>query len=111
MGMDMGEHTPKVVILGGGFGGLAAARELRDAPVSITLVDRRNHHLFQPLLYQVATASLNASDVAEPIRKVLADQPNAAVLLADVDHIDVGNRTLTFAAGDGLTYDYLIVPP
>jgi NADH:ubiquinone reductase (H+-translocating) len=100
---------PKVVILGGGFGGLAAARELRHAPVSVTLVDRRNHHLFQPLLYQVATASLNASDIAEPIRKVLADQPNTRVLLADVDHIDVNARTLTFADGDGLSYDYLIV--
>jgi len=100
---------PKVVILGGGFGGLAAARELRHAPVSVTLVDRRNHHLFQPLLYQVATASLNASDIAEPIRKVLADQPNTKVLLAEVDRIDVNARTLTFTDGDGLSYDYLIV--
>ena len=100
---------PKVVILGGGFGGLAAARELRHAPVSVTLVDRRNHHLFQPLLYQVATASLNASDIAEPIRKVLADQPNTKVLLAEVDRIDVAARTLTFTDGDGLSYDYLIV--
>ena len=100
---------PKVVILGGGFGGLAAARELRHAPVSVTLVDRRNHHLFQPLLYQVATASLNASDIAEPIRKVLADQPNTKVLLAEVDRIDVNARALTFADGDGLSYDYLIV--
>lgn len=105
----MGKPTPKIVILGGGFGGLAAARELRHAPVSITLVDRRNHHLFQPLLYQVATASLNASDVAEPIRKVLADQPNVAVLLAEVDRIDVAEQTLTFTDGDGLDYDYLIV--
>jgi NADH dehydrogenase len=100
---------PKVVILGGGFGGLAAARELHHAPVSVTLVDRRNHHLFQPLLYQVATASLNASDIAEPIRKVLADQPNTKVLLAEVDRIDVNARTLTFTDGDGLSYDYLIV--
>jgi len=102
-------RKPKVVILGGGFGGLAAARELRDAPVSVTLVDRRNHHLFQPLLYQVATASLNASDIAEPIRKVLADQPNTRVLLAEVDRIDVDARTLEFSDGDGLSYDYLIV--
>ncbi|HEY2665637.1 MAG TPA: NAD(P)/FAD-dependent oxidoreductase [Actinomycetota bacterium] len=103
------EGKRKVVILGGGFGGLAAARELRHAPVSVTLVDRRNHHLFQPLLYQVATASLNASDIAEPIRKVLADQPNTKVLLAEVDRIDVDARTLTFTDGDGLSYDYLIV--
>ncbi|MCW3035534.1 MAG: pyridine nucleotide-disulfide oxidoreductase, partial [Actinobacteria bacterium] len=109
MGSDMDGRKPKVVILGGGFGGLAAARELRDAPVSVTLVDRRNHHLFQPLLYQVATASLNASDVAEPIRKVLADQPNTEVLLAEVDRIDVDAKTLTFTDGDGLGYDYLIV--
>jgi NADH dehydrogenase len=109
MGSDMDGQKPKVVILGGGFGGLAAARELRDAPASVTLVDRRNHHLFQPLLYQVATASLNASDVAEPIRKVLADQPNTEVLLAEVDHIDVDAKTLTFTDGDGLSYDYLIV--
>ena len=102
-------RKPRVVIVGGGFGGLAAARELRHAPVSVTLVDRRNHHLFQPLLYQVATASLNASDIAEPIRKVLADQANTTVLLAEVDRIDIDARTLTFSDGDGLSYDYLIV--
>jgi NADH dehydrogenase len=105
----MDERRPSVVILGGGFGGLSAARALRHAPVSVTLVDRRNHHLFQPLLYQVATASLNASDIAEPIRKVLADQPNATVLLAEVERIDVEGRTLTFSDGDSLGYDYLIV--
>ncbi|HYR63410.1 MAG TPA: NAD(P)/FAD-dependent oxidoreductase [Actinomycetota bacterium] len=100
---------PHVVILGGGFGGLAAARELGHAPVSVTLLDRRNHHLFQPLLYQVATASLNASDIAEPIRKVLQDQPNTEVLLANVDRIDVEGRTLTCADGEVVPYDYLIV--
>src|SRR5438309_10619095 len=92
-------RKPSVVILGGGFGGLAAARELRHAPVSVTLVDRRNHHLFQPLLYQVATASLNASDIAEPIRKVLADQPNNKVLLPEVDRSYVSTRTLPFTDG------------
>jgi len=84
------QGQPRVVILGGGFGGLSAARALRDDPVRITLVDRRNHHLFQPLLYQVATASLSASDIAEPIRKVLKDQPNAEVVLAEVDALDLG---------------------
>src|SRR6202047_5104222 len=99
----------RVVIVGAGFGGLEVTYRLAGAPVSVTLVDRRNHHLFQPLLYQVATASLNASDVAEPIRKVLADQPNTEVLLAEVDRIDVDAKTLTFTDGDGLGYDYLIV--
>src|SRR5579864_9247548 len=99
----------RVVIVGAGFGGLECALGLKGAPVSVTLVDRRNHHLFQPLLYQVATASLNASDIAEPIRKVLAGQPNTKVLLAEVDRIDVDARTLTFTDGDGLSYDYLIV--
>jgi len=108
-GPGIAGHRPRVVILGGGFGGLAAARALRHAPVDITLVDRRNHHLFQPLLYQVATASLNASDIAEPIRKVLQDQPNAEVVLAEVEGIDVEGRRLTYADGDSVAYDYLIV--
>ena len=102
-------RSPNVMILGGGFGGLAAARALDGAPVSVTLVDRRNHHLFQPLLYQVATASLNASDIAEPIRKVLQRQDNAEVLLAEVGAIDVEHRTVTFTDGGELGYDYLIV--
>ena len=68
--------TPRVVIIGGGFAGLAAARALRRAPVTVTLIDRRNHHLFQPLLYQVATASLSPADIAAPIRKVLSRQRN-----------------------------------
>ena len=102
-------RSPHVMILGGGFGGLAAARALDGAPLSVTLVDRRNHHLFQPLLYQVATASLNASDIAEPIRKVLQRQDNAEVLLAEVGAIDVEHRMVTFTDGGELGYDYLIV--
>ena len=99
---------PHVVIIGGGFGGLAAARNLAKAPVTITLVDRRNHHLFQPLLYQVATAALNPSDIAYPIRAVLAEQKNARVLLADARSIDVDKRTVTL--DDGLLhYDFLVV--
>ncbi len=74
---------PHVVILGGGFGGLAAAKALRRAPVDVTLIDQRNHHLFQPLLYQVATAALNPSDIAVPIRQILRRQRNASVLLAE----------------------------
>src|SRR5688572_88822 len=99
---------PHVVILGGGFGGLAAARALAKAPVTITLVDRRNHHLFQPLLYQVATAALNPSDIAYPIRAVVANQRNVRVLLAEAKAIDVAARTVTL--DDGLLhYDYLVV--
>src|SRR5690348_17601810 len=99
---------PHVVIIGGGFGGLAAARALKDANVTITLIDRRNHHLFQPLLYQVATAALNPSDIAYPIRAVLANQRNARVLLAEAKAIDTAARTVTL--DDGLLhYDFLIV--
>ncbi|MCE9579406.1 MAG: NAD(P)/FAD-dependent oxidoreductase [Deltaproteobacteria bacterium] len=99
---------PHVVIIGGGFGGLAAARALRKAPVRITLIDRRNHHLFQPLLYQVATAALNPGDIAYPIRGALAKQKNARVLLADARSIDVAARRVELDGG-ALTYDYLIV--
>jgi len=99
---------PHVVIIGGGFGGLNAARALRKAPVRITLIDRRNHHLFQPLLYQVATAALNASDIAYPIRSVLAKQPNARVLLAEAKTIDIATQRVVLDDGV-LEYDYLIV--
>jgi NADH dehydrogenase len=98
-----------VAILGGGFAGLYAARGLRDAPVTVTLVDRRNHHLFQPMLYQVATAALNPADIASPIRSVLRKQKNTEVLLAEASAVDVTARRVTFADGASLTYDYLIV--
>jgi hypothetical protein len=99
---------PHVVILGGGFGGLTAARTLAKAPVRVTLIDRRNHHLFQPLLYQVATAALNPSDIAYPIRAVLAKQANARVLLADARGIDPARKVVTLDDGE-LAYDYLVV--
>lgn len=99
---------PHVVIIGGGFGGLAAARALAKAAVTITLIDRRNHHLFQPLLYQVATAALNPSDIAYPIRAVVAEQANVRVLLAEAKSIDVATRRVTLDDGV-LAYDYLIV--
>ncbi|HSN27433.1 MAG TPA: NAD(P)/FAD-dependent oxidoreductase [Kofleriaceae bacterium] len=102
------DRWPHVVIIGGGFGGLNAARALARAPVRITLLDRRNHHLFQPLLYQVATAALNPSDIAYPIRSALAQQGNARVLLAEARSIDVATRTVTLDAGE-LKYDYLIL--
>lgn len=97
-----------VVIIGGGFGGLEAARRLAKHDVQVTLVDRRNHHLFQPLLYQVATAALNPSDIAYPIRSVLKDQPNARVLLAEAKEVDAAARRVVLDGGE-LFYDYLIV--
>jgi NADH dehydrogenase len=98
-----------VVILGGGFGGLYAARALDHPSVRVTLADRRNHHLFQPLLYQVAAAMLNPSDIAAPIRSVLRRQRNAEVLLAEASAIDPRGRRVLFADGGELRYDYLIV--
>jgi NADH:ubiquinone reductase (H+-translocating) len=100
--------TPRVVIIGGGFGGLYAARALADEAVQVTVIDRRNHHLFAPLLYQVATASLNPSDIAEPIRSVLRKQRNAEVLLAEVTGIEVASRRVILADG-AVPYDYLVV--
>jgi NADH:ubiquinone reductase (H+-translocating) len=99
---------PHVVIVGGGFGGLEAAKALRDAPVRITLIDRRNHHLFQPLLYQVATAVLSPADIAQPIRAVLRDQENVEVVLAEVEAIDPASREVVLDDGR-IGYDYLIV--
>jgi NADH:ubiquinone reductase (H+-translocating) len=102
------ELPPHVVILGGGFGGLNAARELARAPVRVTLIDRRNHHLFQPLLYQVATAALNPSDIAVPIRRILRRQQNVEVLLAEALSVDLSAKVVTLDEGS-VSYDYLIV--
>jgi NADH dehydrogenase len=99
---------PEVVIVGGGFGGLYAARALGGAPVHVTIVDRRNHHLFQPLLYQVATAALNPADIAAPIRSVFRGRKNVSVLLADAVAVDVAAKTLTLSDGE-LPYDYLVL--
>ena len=99
---------PHVVVLGAGFAGLAAARALRRAPVRITIVDRRNHHLFQPLLYQVATAALNPSDIAYPIRSVLRTQANARTILARVTGIDLAQRRIDLLDGT-LQFDYLLL--
>jgi len=100
--------TKRIVIIGGGFGGLYAAKTLAKTNASITLVDRRNYHLFQPLLYQVATAALNPSDIAAPIRAVLRKQKNASVIMGDVQAIDIERRIVTMADGE-LAYDILIV--
>src|SRR5438445_5935998 len=107
--MALDGKRPHVVILGGGFGGLYCTQALADAPVRITLVDKRNHHLFQPLLYQVATAALNPADIAQPIRAIVRKQPNVEVLLADVTAIDAAGGRVLFADGDALGYDYLVV--
>ena len=100
---------PHVLILGGGFAGLYAAKDLRNAPVRVTVVDRRNHHLFQPMLYQVATAGLNPSDIASPIRSILRASKNTEVLLAEVREVDVAARTVRFTDGATASYDYLVV--
>ncbi|MCU1348194.1 MAG: dehydrogenase [Acidobacteria bacterium] len=100
---------PHIVIVGGGFAGLYAARGLRRADARITLVDRHNYHLFQPLLYQVAMAALNPSDIAAPIRSILRRQKNTDVILGDVQSIDVDRRTLRLEDGAEMTYDYLVL--
>jgi NADH dehydrogenase len=98
-----------VVILGCGFGGLATARKLAQAPVRITMIDKSNHHLFQPLLYQVATAGLAAPAIAAPVRSLLADQANATTLMADLLAVDAAQRVVTLDDGSELAYDWLVM--
>src|SRR5437588_5699548 len=104
---DHGDR-PRVVVVGAGFGGLEAARKLARSPVDVTVIDRRNYHLFQPLLYQVATAGLSPADVATPIRGILRKQRNTTVLLARVTGIDVVARVVETSA-KRIAYDTLIV--
>ena len=101
--------VPHVVIIGGGFGGLFAAKALKRAPVQVTLVDRYNHHVFQPLLYQVATAALSPGDIAAPIRWILRRQRNVRVLLGEVLSVDSAARRVALDRGETLAYDYLII--
>jgi NADH:ubiquinone reductase (H+-translocating) len=103
-----GNEKPHVVIVGGGFGGLSAAKALARAPVRVTLLDRTNHHVFQPLLYQVASAGLSPAEIAQPIRSILAAQANVEVLLAEVQSIDLAAKTIALDDGP-LSYDFLIV--
>lgn len=103
------EPRPRVLVLGGGFGGLAAAKALRRTPVQVTVVDRTNHHLFQPLLYQVATAGLAAPSIAAPIRHILRRQRNTTVLMGEVTGIDLARREVRLAGGTALGYEHLIV--
>lgn len=102
---------PRVVVIGCGFGGLWAARALRRAPVDVTVIDRTNHHLFTPLLYQVATAGLSAPSIAAPIRHILARQRNATVLLGAVNGIDPARRAVSLQGGGEVAYDYLVLAP
>src|SRR5215510_12680388 len=104
----MSSDIPHVVIIGAGFGGLTCAQALKRARVRITIVDRVNHHLFQPLLYQVAMAGLSPADIAEPIRSILRKQKNVNVLLDEVTSVDLANNSLHLR-DETLTYDYLIL--
>ena len=105
-----GKGRPRVVIVGCGFGGLFAARALRRAPADVLVIDHNNYHLFQQLLYQVASAALAPADIAQPIRTILRYQANASVMLGAVDHVDLGEKYVH--AGDSrVPYDYLILAP
>src|ERR1700733_2545970 len=99
---------PRVVIVGGGFGGLAAAQAMGNAPVKLTLVDRKNYHTFQPLLYQVATAALSPGEIAAPIRSILRRRKNTEVLMSEVTGFDLERRRVEMPDGE-IPYDYLIV--
>lgn len=107
--MSNPSNRPRVVIVGAGFGGLAAAKRLAERAVDVTVVDRRNHHLFQPLLYQVATAALSPADIAAPIRSILAGARNVRVLLDEVNEVDADSNQVGLASGRSLDYDWLIL--
>jgi NADH dehydrogenase len=100
---------PKVVIIGAGFAGLEAARSLAGARADIILLDKKNHHCFQPLLYQVATAALSPADVAWPIRSIVSDQENVCVIMADVSSVETGSKMVRTKEGDSFAYDYLVI--
>ena len=103
------DARPHVVIIGGGFGGLTLAQALESAPVRVTLLDRTNHHTFQPLLYQVAMAGLSPAEIAQPIRSIIRSEHNATVLMAEVSRIDAGKRRLELTDGTQVDWDFLIV--
>src|SRR6202012_797267 len=113
MSEEMSTKAPLVVIVGGGFGGLAAAKELKLSPVDVLLIDRSNHHVFQPLLYQVATSVLAPSQIASPIRGLLANQANTSIMLANVTGVDSASKQVIVDAdskvGIRISYDYLIL--
>jgi len=104
----LADHRPKVLIIGAGFGGLECARALKNAPVAVTVLDRHNHHTFQPLLYQVATAAISPADIAWPVRSILRRQENAEVLMCSIKSIDTKAR-IVHASRHDLPYDYLVL--
>src|SRR2546423_9684849 len=106
---DGRQALPRVVVVGGGFAGLYAASSLARRPVRVTVVDRENYHLFQPLLYQVATAALSPGEIAEPLRAILRKYRNVEVLLGEVTTVDVQARCVKLSDGGELAYDYLIL--
>src|SRR6187401_3045842 len=100
--------SPHIVVLGAGFGGLAFAKEFPGELARITLIDRQNHHLFQPLLYQVATAGLSAVDIAQPVRAIFGDRENFAVVMGEVEEIDLAGKRVRHTRGE-VSYDYLVL--
>src|SRR5256885_11203668 len=105
---SLDHKKPKVVIIGGGFGGLWAAKALANGPVDVTLIDRKNHHVFQPLLYQVATAVLSPGEVAQPIRRILSQAKNVEVIPGEVTGLEKGNKVVVLADGSRVIYYYVI---
>ncbi len=103
------KSVKNILILGGGFAGLQAAKVLASSEHKVTVIDRCNHHLFQPLLYQVATAALSPADISMPIRSILRNIPNTEVIMAEVQRIEVNEKTVYLDRDEKLTYDYLIV--
>lgn len=105
---DSANALPKVLVIGAGFGGLECVRALKNAPVQVTVLDRRNHHTFQPLLYQVATAAVSPADIAWPVRSILRKQQNADVLMCAIKSIDTKAK-IVHASRHDLPYDYLVI--
>ena len=106
---QQGSGRPRVVIVGGGFAGIHAAMGMAHLPVDVTLIDRRNHHTFQPLLYQVALAVLSPADIAQPIRTIFRKQENTDVLMDEVTGVDTSLHQLSLASGNKITWDYLVM--
>src|SRR3569833_318309 len=107
--MNTNTYRPRIVVVGGGFGGLAAVKELKGVSADITLIDRRNHHLFQPLLYQVATTSLGPSEIAWPIRQLVHKRRDVTTLMGKVIAVDQDKRSVQLEGGRTVPYDYLIL--